>query len=444
MTTTALRPAPPRKSSSLIIPLMIMVLAGVAGAFVVSALGGALWGLIGAAGLVLALRMARVQVTTTELAILGAGLVISTILSYQLLVPIPETLTPSVVALLGAAWLGMGVATAVVIGRRGRTGQGINVALIWAGAGVAAVPLASAFDVIERGATELGLAAWVTIALVIMLLGASATLSGLSGVKGLAIGAVVLVITWFATIQVGLSLPRLIENMSNIANLPNFWPPNFTWAIGEGDWWWLPSWDFGSPTLASPLIETFQIAIIASLVGCVVALPVSFLASTVTAPGRISYLLDKGFMNITRTIPDLFWAMVFVAGLGVGPLAGVFALFFFSLAIMSKLLSETIDSVDTGPLEAARATGGSHFPAVRMSVLPQVLPNYVAYALYIFELNIRASLILGIVGAGGIGRVLEAQRRFFRFDRVLAVVVIIFVTVFLIEQVSVALRRRLV
>ena len=111
---------------------------------------------------------------------------------------------------------------------------------------------------------------------------------------------------------------------------------------------------------------------------------------------------------------------------------------------MSKLLSETVDSADPGPLEAAKSTGSSHFPAVRAAVLPQVLPNYVAYALYIFEINIRASVVLGIVGAGGIGRVLETQRSFFRFDRVLAIVILIFVIVFIIEQVSIAFRRRLV
>jgi phosphonate transport system permease protein len=192
------------------------------------------------------------------------------------------------------------------------------------------------------------------------------------------------------------------------------------------------------------MVETIRIAVISSLIGCVVALPVAFMASTITAPTRLVYFLDKTFMNVIRTIPDLFWAMLFVAGVGGGPLAGVLALFFFSLAIMSKLLSETIDSVDAGPLEAARATGGSHFPAIRVSVLPQVLPNYVAYGLYIFEINIRASVVLGIVGAGGIGRVLEAQRAFFQFDRLLAIVIVIFVLVFVIEQVSVAFRRRLV
>ena len=138
------------------------------------------------------------------------------------------------------------------------------------------------------------------------------------------------------------------------------------------------------------------------------------------------------------------WAMIFAASVGIGPFAGTLALIFFSMAIMAKLLSETVDAVDPRPIEAARATGSHHWPAIRASVWPQVLPNYVAYALYIFEINIRASVVLGIVGAGGIGRVLEAQRSFFFFDRVMAIVLVIFVIVFLIEQVSVALRRRLV
>ena len=143
-------------------------------------------------------------------------------------------------------------------------------------------------------------------------------------------------------------------------------------------------------------------------------------------------------------MPDLFWAMIFVASVGAGAFAGALALTFFSLAIMSKLLSETVDAADPGPLEAAKATGASHFPAVRSAVLPQVLPNYVAYGLYVFEINIRASVVLGIVGAGGIGQTLEASRSFFRFDRVLAIVIVIFVIVFVIEQISIALRRRLV
>jgi phosphonate transport system permease protein len=111
---------------------------------------------------------------------------------------------------------------------------------------------------------------------------------------------------------------------------------------------------------------------------------------------------------------------------------------------MVKLFSETIDAADPRPLEAARAAGGRHTPAVRTSVLPEVFPAYVAYALYVFELNIRASIVLGLVGAGGIGRVVETQRSSFNFDRLLGILVIIFVIVFVIEQISVVLRKRLV
>jgi phosphonate transport system permease protein len=133
-----------------------------------------------------------------------------------------------------------------------------------------------------------------------------------------------------------------------------------------------------------------------------------------------------------------------VTAIGIGAFAGSWALSVFSLAVMVKLFSETIDSADPGPLEAARAAGGRHTPVVRTGVLPTVLPAYVAYALYVFELNIRASVVLGLVGAGGIGRVLEAQRQFFKFDRILGILVLIFVVVWIVDQISVALRKRLV
>ena len=444
MTVASVRPVAPRNSSRLLLPLLLLTAGTTLGAFLVGPGGGFLWGLIAAAALVGALHLAQLEVAAWESALLAVGMIVSMLLTRQMLTPVPDDLTPAFALALSLAWLPVGVAAGIVVARRRLVSSGINIALVWVGSGLLAVLLASALDTLENGAPELTVSAAVTLSLVFALLGGGATISGATGVRGLGIGCAVIIITWFAAIQVGLTIPGLVENIANIANFPNLWPPDFSWAVGEGTWWWIPSWDFGSPTLANPLIETFQIAVIASLIGCLVALPLSFLASQVTAPGRISYLLSKGFMNVTRTIPDLFWALIFVGGLGVGPLPGILALFFFSLAIMSKLFSETIDSVDTGPLEAARATGGSHFPAVRVSVLPQVLPNYVAYALYIFELNIRASLVLGIVGAGGIGRVLEAQRRFFQFDRVFAVVIIIFVLVFIIEQISVALRRKLV
>jgi phosphonate transport system permease protein len=166
--------------------------------------------------------------------------------------------------------------------------------------------------------------------------------------------------------------------------------------------------------------------------------------SRLTSPNAPIYWVSKIVMNIVRAVPDLFWAKLLVIAIGIGAFAGAWALSIFSLAVMVKLFSETIDGADPRPLEAARAAGGRHAPAVRMGVLPTVFPAYVAYSLYVFELNIRASIVLGLVGAGGVGRVVEAQRQFFRFDRILGILIIILCVVVVIEQVSVALRRRLV
>ena len=203
------------------------------------------------------------------------------------------------------------------------------------------------------------------------------------------------------------------------------------------------NWAF-FPRTVDPFIETFQIAIIAAIVGCVVALPFAFIASRVTAPGRWWMTLDRWVLNVIRALPDLLYAMIFVAALSVGPTAGILALILFNIGVMAKLLSETVDAVDTGPMEAAQAAGATHSQTVRSSVLPQVLPNYIAFALYIFELNIRASTVVGLVGAGGIGMLLSAQLARFNFGNIGLIILEIFVIVLLIELASNALRRRLV
>ena len=202
-------------------------------------------------------------------------------------------------------------------------------------------------------------------------------------------------------------------------------------------------WSF-FPRTVEPMIQTFQIAIIAAIVGCAVALPFAFIASRVTAPGRWSMRIDRWVLNVIRALPDLLYAMIFVTALSVGPTAGILALIFFNIGVMAKLLSETVDAVDTGPMEAAQAAGASHTQTVRSSVLPQVLPNYVAFALYIFELNIRASTVIGLTGAGGIGVLLAAQLARFNFPQIGMIIVEIFVVVLLIELASTTLRRRLV
>jgi phosphonate transport system permease protein len=204
-----------------------------------------------------------------------------------------------------------------------------------------------------------------------------------------------------------------------------------------------PNWEF-LPRTVEPMLETFKMAVLASTIGCAVALPVAFLASRVTAPNLPIFMPNRALLSIVRAIPDILYALVFVAAVGIGPLPGIAALVLFNIGVVAKLLSETVDGVDPGPIEAARAGGAGRAQTVRWAVLPQVLPSYVAYSLYTFELNIRASTVIGVVGAGGIGNLLFTQYRFFNWSNVSVIVIELFVFVFLIEVVSISLRRRLV
>ncbi len=235
--------------------------------------------------------------------------------------------------------------------------------------------------------------------------------------------------TVISFIQIGFNLEDFKRNLSNRKLVTE---PLFN-----------PQWQWAFDNASQALLETIQIAILASIVGCFIALPLSFYASRATNQATYSFIIYKSFLNFIRTIPDLFWAMLFTVAVGLGPFAGVLALIMFSMAIMGKLLSETIDSIDLGPLEAAKASGAKHTQAVFTSALPQILPNFTAYFLYIFELCIRASVILGLVGAGGVGRIIETQRIFLRFDRITPIIVLILLAVISIEQFSVWLRRKI-
>lgn len=204
-----------------------------------------------------------------------------------------------------------------------------------------------------------------------------------------------------------------------------------------------PNWSF-LPRTIEPLLETFQMAVVAAFIGCSLALPVVFLASRVTSPNSPTLIVTRAILSVVRAIPDFLYALIFVAAVGIGPLPGIVALVLFNIGVIAKLLSETVDAVDTGPIEAVDAGGSSRTQMVRWAVLPQVLPNYVAFSLYAFELNVRASTVIGVVGAGGIGTLLFTQYRFFQWSNVSVIVIELFVIVFVIELISIRLRRRLV
>jgi len=241
----------------------------------------------------------------------------------------------------------------------------------------------------------------------------------------------VLLTWWAASEQFGIDfdIGELLGNLTRGADiLAEFFPPNWAYL----------------PEILGPMLETFAMAIIASAIGCALAVPFAFLASRVTTPNLVVYLVDRGVLNVVRALPDLLYALIFVAALGIGPLPGILALILFNIGVVAKLLSETVDGVDPGPIEAARASGGNRIQTVRWAVFPQVLPSYVAYSLYVFELNVRASAVLGLVGAGGIGVEINTQRQFFNYANLSVILIVIFLAVLVIEQLSIWLRRKLV
>ncbi len=278
----------------------------------------------------------------------------------------------------------------------------------------------------------------VWVGLIVLGVGLAVTTSFVLGNAVVISVTAAVVFTMLAFNKIQFSVFEMFSRATQVTTLvEQLWPPDFTWAksIGQPETF----------VLWQPYVETLRIAVVGATTGVFLAVPLAFSASRLTTPNATVYWIAKSTMNLIRTIPDLFWGILFAAAVGFGsPFPGALAMIMFSVAIMGKLLSETIDAIDPGPLEAAKSTGASHWQMVKAAAFPQVVPHYVAYGLYIFELNVRASVILGFIGAGGIGRLLDERRNFFQWDQVMAIVLVIFVTVILIEIVSIWVRRRIV
>ncbi|WP_084037945.1 phosphonate ABC transporter, permease protein PhnE [Demequina sp. NBRC 110053] len=247
----------------------------------------------------------------------------------------------------------------------------------------------------------------------------------------LLIGGLVLaaIFTWWAAREIEFTLGDLFTNFANgWVVIQQFLEPNWSFIWRVWDAW----------------VETISISIVATCVGVLAGLVFAFMASRVTNRSGWLYRATKIFLSIVRSLPDIAYVLIFVALVGVGALAGILALIIFNIGIAAKLTAETIDAVEAGPIEAADAAGASTVGRSRWAVMPQILPNYLSYCLYIFELNIRSSVVIGIAGGGGIGQVLGVQFARFQYENVAAITVALFVVVLLIDQLSQFLRRRVV
>ena len=204
-----------------------------------------------------------------------------------------------------------------------------------------------------------------------------------------------------------------------------------------------PDWR-ALPEIWRPLLETIQIAYLATLFGTLIGLPVIFLASRNTTPNTPVLWLSRSLLTVLRSIPDLLYAAILAPILSIGPLPGVVALSIFTMAVLAKLTSETVEAIDPGPLEALNAVGAGRNRMILYGVLPQISATLTSYVLYIFEINVRASVIIGLVGAGGIGNLLNKYLAFFDYGGLGTLIVVVFIAVLAIDQLSVWARSRLI
>ncbi|XMB72114.1 phosphonate ABC transporter, permease protein PhnE [Mycoplasmatota bacterium WC30] len=204
-----------------------------------------------------------------------------------------------------------------------------------------------------------------------------------------------------------------------------------------------PDWSY-TPNLISPLLETVQMAIIGSVVGALLAFPAALFAANNFIEIKWLNKTMRLILNVFRTIPSLVLASLFVAIFGRGAFPGIMALSIFSFGLISKMTYESIEAIDHGQVEAIISLGGTKMEILRYGILPQILPQYMSYTLYAFEVNVRAAAVLGYVGAGGIGQTYQIWLDMRRFERVGMIIMISFVAVLIIDFISSSIRRKLV
>lgn len=226
---------------------------------------------------------------------------------------------------------------------------------------------------------------------------------------------------------------------------PDFGALVRNWDNGSGLLVQLLQPDFSFfPRTVQPMLETLQMALVGAVFAAVLSVPLTLWAARPTNPSAVTRRALRAVINVIRAVPDLVYATILVAMTGVGVLPGILTLLMFDIGILVKLVSEAIDSADHPYMEAGRAAGGTQTQINRVTALPQSWPLFANQWLYVLELNVRISAILGIVGAGGIGRIIDERRAFYAYDDVSLVILEILVVVVLIEVASNVVRKRLV
>ncbi len=258
---------------------------------------------------------------------------------------------------------------------------------------------------------------------------------------GLGLAIAIFLAGWMAEVDV----PMFIDNAHKFPNyigrifILDSGPASGRFVLHDvvGWFWGLSKWTW-------KLLETMLIAYVATLLGAIGGFFLCFLAASNLGVSKPVLFVTRRFLEFCRTVPDLVFALIFVIAFGLGPMAGVLALAVHTLGALGKLFYEVLENIDQKPVEGLIANGGSWSKTMRFAVLPQVMANFLSYALLRFEINVRGASVMGFVGAGGIGQdLIEAIRKFYYPD-ISAMLVMIIVTVATIDLLTERLRHRFI
>ena len=195
--------------------------------------------------------------------------------------------------------------------------------------------------------------------------------------------------------------------------------------------------------LAYAMLETIEIAFLGTFIAITLSIPVGLFSARNLAPNYWVFLIARTITIFFRAIPEFIIAMILVIAIGFGAMPGVLALGIHTMGFLAKFYAEDIEHVNKGPIEALKSSGASKSQIISFAIIPQIIPSFIANNLYILDRNIRMATMLGIVGAGGIGYELQSSFRMFEYQKVSAIIIIIFITIFIIDHTSSFIRSKI-
>jgi phosphonate transport system permease protein len=190
--------------------------------------------------------------------------------------------------------------------------------------------------------------------------------------------------------------------------------------------------------------QTMAIGLAATFIGLLIGVPYALLVARTTTPHWLIGNITRFVQVFVRSVPDLVVVLFFISAVGLGPLPGAVALSIGTFGLVSKLLGDALEGLAVGPLEGVRATGATRRQEIAGSVVPQMVPAVIGTGLYALDVSIRSSAVLGVVGAGGIGRVLDESAAMLMYETVAAVIIVLFIVIFALEQLSGVIRKQLI